>query len=238
MATEELNSKLVIYGNETDQQSFALARALDVKLESIERAPKTWHLLVGGGRLELVGQDDVRFALNEDDIEHRLTGFSRSGLAKACAVTRMPRILDALSGWGTDGLTMAAFGCQVVCCEVKPLVATLSRARALNVAPETHYFCGDAVEFMRLGSHEFDVIYLDDMFPLHPKGARPSKSLQILRELAANCDLTKVLDLALEVAKDRVVVKRRRNQSPASMEPDWSIEGKTVRFDVYRASSM
>ena len=159
-------------------------------------------------------------------------------LAKACAVSRLPRILDALSGWGTDGITLSAFGCKVVCCEVVPLIATLNRARALNIAPETEYFCGDAVDLMNLGSHEFDVIYLDDMFPQHPKGARPSKSLQILAELARGCDFPDVLDTARKVSKDRVVVKRRRNQPPERDEPAWSVNGKTIRFDVYRTSSI
>ncbi|MCY3860147.1 MAG: class I SAM-dependent methyltransferase [Gammaproteobacteria bacterium] len=238
MATDALSSECVIYGDVSDTKSISLAKALNVKLESDEKTPDRWHLVITSGRLELVGEGGVRLTLSESEIERRLKGFVRSGLARACGVSRMPRVLDALSGWGTDGVTMAAFGCRVVCCEVIPMVATLNRARALNIAPETHYIYGDAVEFMRLGSHEFDVIYLDDMFPPHPKRARPSKSLQILSELAADCDIGGVLDTALEVSKDRVVVKRRRNQSPERNDPAWSIEGKTVRFDVYRTSSI
>ncbi|MCY4095525.1 MAG: class I SAM-dependent methyltransferase [Gammaproteobacteria bacterium] len=238
MATNELSSEFVIYGNVSDTQSISLAKALDVKLESSERVPGKPHLVVTNGRLELVGQDGLRFALSESEIERRLKGFARSGLAKACSVARTPRILDALSGWGTDGITLAAYGCRVVCCEVIPEIATLNRARALNIAPKTRFFCGDVIEFMRLGRHEFDVIYLDDMFPPHPKGARPSKSLQILGELAAVCDIEEALDTALEATKDRVVVKRRRNQPPARDLPAWSIDGKTVRFDVYRAASI
>ena len=238
MATNALSSEFVVYGDVTDTTSIALAKALEVKLESNENSPEKWHLVTTGGKLELVGQGGLRFTLSENEIERRLIGFARSGLAKACGASRMPRILDALSGWGTDGVTMAAFGCRVVCCEVMPLVATLNRARALNVAPATQYFCGDAVELMRRGGHEFDVIYLDDMFPQHPKGARPSKSLQILAELAARCNFTDVLAMARKVTRDRVVVKRRRNQPPERDKPAWSIDGRTVRFDVYRASSI
>lgn len=237
VATVEVAHDIAIYGDATDARSIALAQNLEVRLEQIEKAPDTWHLETLRGRLELVGPDGRRFALNENEIERRLVGFARSGLAKACAASRMPRILDALSGWGTDGLTLASFGCPVVCCEVMPLVATLSKARALNIAPKTRYFCGDAIDVMTGTGLEFDVIYLDDMFPQHPKGARPSKSLQILSELSGSCEFAQVLDTALDISKDRVVVKRRRNQPPERTDLAWSVHGKTVRFDVYRASS-
>ncbi|MCY4129461.1 MAG: class I SAM-dependent methyltransferase [Gammaproteobacteria bacterium] len=238
MAAGEVRPDIVIYGNKTDSRSISLAQELEAELEPIRKAPATWHLETVRGRLELVGRQGLRFALNESDIERRLVGFSHSGLAKACGASRMPRILDALSGWGTDGLTLSAFGCRVACCEVVPLIATLSRARALIVAPQIRIFCCDAVDFMKRGRHEFDVIYLDDMFPQHPKGARPSKSLQILAALAGSCDFEEVFDTALNISKDRVVVKRRRNQPPERTDPAWSVDGKTVRFDVYRASSI
>ena len=237
MATVEVVHEIVIYGDATDARSIELAKNLEVRLEQVEKAPDTWHLVTLRGELALAGPNGLRFTLNEREIERRLVGFARSGLAKACGASRMPRILDALSGWGTDGLTLAAFGCPVVCCEMMPLVATLSKARALNVAPETPYFCGDAIDFMTFSGHEFDVIYLDDMFPQHPKAARPSKSLQILAELAGRCEFAQVLGTALDIAKDRVVVKRRRNQPPERDDPAWSLDGKTVRFDVYRTSS-
>lgn len=236
MATDPIGCDFAIYGDVADPQSISLAQALEVQLQPISKAPKSWHLVILDGRLELVGLAGLRFALDDTEIERRLMRFSRSGLAKACGASSKPRILDALSGWGTDGVTLAAFGCSVVCCEVIPLVATLNKARALNIAPATQYYCCDAIDFMRSGNPEFDVVYLDDMFPRHPKGARPSKSLQILAELAGNCDLSHVLEEALKVSRDRVVVKRRRNQPPASEKPAWSVEGKTVRFDVYRSS--
>ena len=238
MAAGEISPDIVIYGDMTDSRSISLAQDLEAKIEPIRNAPVSWHLEIAGDRLELVGRRGLRFALNESEIERRLVGFSRSGLAKACGASRGPRILDALSGWGSDGLTLSAFGCRVVCCEVVPLITTLSRARALIVAPETRFLCCDAVDFMRRGCHEFDVIYLDDMFPQHPKGARPSKSLQILAELAGSCDFAELFDTALNISKDRVVVKRRRNQPPERADPAWSVEGKTVRFDVYRAASI
>lgn len=237
MATDTIESVFAIYGDVQDAQSISLAQDLEVQLEPISKAPNGWHLVTLDGRLELVGLDRLRFTLDEAEIERRLIGFSQSGLAKACGASRSPHVLDALSGWGTDGVTLAAFGCSVVCCEVVPLVMTMNRARAMNIAPETQYFCGDAIDFMRCGSLEFDVVYLDSMFPQHPKGARPSKSLQVLSELAGNCELVDVFDAALAISKDRVVVKRRRNQQPVREEPEWSIDGKTVRFDVYRSSS-
>ncbi len=238
MAADELRSEVAIFGDPDDRRSVSLAENLKVALKPRVDAPDTWHLVAAGGNLEISGPNGIRFALSEAEIEQRLMGFSQSSLAKACAASRMPRIFDALSGWGTDGLTLSMFGCEVVSCEINPLVATLSRSRVLTMAPEMLVLCCDANDYLRCGSHHFDVIYLDAMFPEHPKGARPSKSLQVLAALAESCDLSQTLKLARCVAADRVVVKRRRNQAPEDEQPAWSVEGKTVRFDVYRSSSM
>jgi 16S rRNA (guanine1516-N2)-methyltransferase len=49
-------------------------------------------------------------------------------------------------------------------------------------------------------------------------------------------DADALLMLALAVARQRVVVKRARHAPPlGSLQRAWTIEGKVLRFDVYRA---
>ncbi len=236
MAASTTKKGLAVYGDPHDPRTHRLVDRLGLALMPRSREPDCWRLSVTDGQLELVGPSDIHFRLFENEIERRLSGFEHSGLAKACAISRLPRVLDAFGGWGTDGLTLAASGCQVVCCEISPIIATLCRARALNMNLPIHCICDDAFAVMRAAVQEFDVIYLDAMFPAHPKGARPSKALQILAELAVVCDVGQALAEARRIAMDRVVVKRRRNQ-PSECPPDWSISSKTIRFDVYRALS-
>ena len=202
-------------------------------LVSKSSAPSAWHLLVERDALVLCRENGDRFSLSADEIERRLDGFSQSGLAKACQVATKPTVLDGLSGWGTDGLSLAIAGCTVVCCEMNPLVLALSKARMLAMGMNVTMVNDDVSNIIATQGKHFDVIYLDEMFPDHPKGALPSKAMQVLSELATTCDIEGVFEQALKVVKSRVVVKRRRLQPPLSIAPSWSIQSKTVRFDVY-----
>lgn len=229
--------ELFVVGDLADPTNFALATRLGLSLQPIAQEPSHWHLILKEGNLLLVDPSGESLSLNENEVDQRRTGFTRSGLARACGATNKPRILDALGGWGTDGLSLAAFGCEVVCCESNPMVCAMSHARAIKMNLHATFVCDDALEYLRAQSRVFDTIYLDPMFPEHPTGARPSKSMQWLARLAGPCDISAIFAAALASAMDRVVVKRRANQATELPEPDWSIRQKTVRFDVYRTSS-
>lgn len=237
MAAKELTPAVNLYGDLANEGNLALAERLELTLVASASAPPGWHLIVESGELLLASGANVRFRLAENEVERRLDGFVQSGLAKACQVVIKPVILDALSGWGTDGLTMAIAGCEVVCCEVNPLVMLLSKNRMLAMGMDIEMLNDDAANVIAKQGTRFDVIYLDEMFPEHPKGALPSKALQVLSELAANCNIEQLLELAIETAKNRVVVKRRRNQPPVSASTSWSIQSRTVRFDVYATNN-
>ncbi|MYD44312.1 MAG: hypothetical protein F4W90_10545 [Gammaproteobacteria bacterium] len=237
MATSEAAIARTVFGAVNDPRARTLASQLDAELRPCSQAPASWHVVYKLDELQLVAPDGALFKLEEDEIEQRLVGFSRSALVKACAAQRKPRILDALSGWGTDGLALAAFGCKVVCCELHPLVAMMNHARALRMNVDVDCKHVDAMDYMRACEGEFDVVYLDAMFPAHPKGALPMKSMQVLAQLAVTCDLEMMLAQARQVATDRVVVKQRRKYGTNLPKPSWTIEGKTIRFDVYQAAA-
>lgn len=182
-------------------------------------------------------------------IAPRLRAGPRLALARACGVT-VPvadrrqdanarpglRVHDALAGWGTDGLVLAALGCTVHMSERQPLVYQRLRQRllaeAVSLAGTVTATLEDARERWCRGS-AFDVIYLDPMFGPHPKTALPAHSMQVLADLAEPVeDLDALVEEACRHATGRVVVKRRRH-APAVGSPSWRIAAKTVRFDVY-----
>ena len=81
---------------------------------------------------------------------------------------------------------------------------------------------------------DFDCIYLDPMFPDHKSTAKPAKDMQILQHLTDNQNIEKCFELALEKARNRVVVKRPAKAEPISdLTPDLVYKQKTIRFDVY-----
>lgn len=169
-------------------------------------------------------------------IARRVRRGRRLPLARACGAGPGVRLHDALAGWGTDGLVLAALGCIVRMSECQPLIHGVleERLRRLDVKKNVACHLEDASDLWR-GGASFDVVYLDPMFGEHPKTALPAKHMQVLAELADTVDdrqITRLIDQALTVALSRVVVKRRA-AAPALGRPAWSIAGRSVRFDVY-----
>lgn len=178
-------------------------------------------------------------------IAPRLRAGSRLALARACGVGTgiaaagaQPRLRvhDALAGWGTDGLVLAALGCDVHMSERQPLVYQRLAQRLQVDVPASAGAVTAALEDARERwgkDPAFELIYLDPMFGLHPKTAQPARCMQVLAELAHPIeDLDALVEEARRHATGRVVVKRRRHAPPVG-EPSWRIAAKSVRFDVY-----
>ena len=95
----------------------------------------------------------------------------------------------------------------------------------------------DAKDYLKkLDSRHYpDVIYFDPIFPEKTKTALSRKSAMLLRETVGDdVDSAEVFELALKIAKKRVVVKRPLHaKNINSLKPDIVFAGKAVRFDVY-----
>lgn len=199
-----------------------------------------WH----DGRLVLYRDRDPRgVSLQPDDFERRAT--MRGELARACGVTfgHKPRVLDAMAGLGVDGMTLNALGCAVVMIERDPGLWVLLDSFVQiyqAVGGNARVVRADAWNWLQSALHaeaEFDVVFLDPMFPTRSKGALPGKSLQFLAEITEpdRHPLGDWIELARPRAQARVVLKRRL-RDPLTGVPDWQIKGRSVRYDVYRGT--
>jgi len=151
-------------------------------------------------------------------------------------------VVDATAGLGGDMVLMLTMGIRVIGIEQSPLLFMLLYDRLNNasgsIAPEQFdLHCADSNVFLHQLEPAPQVVYLDPMFPARRKtSALPKKALVELRSLAARPEsATALLCTARRVARSRVVVKRLPESAPIAEQPDWSHEGKTVRYDVYRA---
>ena len=157
-------------------------------------------------------------------------------------------ILDATAGLGRDAFVLATLGCSVHLVERSPVIATLlsdglSRAaQSSEIAPIIDLMrvtIGDAekvLEDLRVENYP-DVVYLDPMFPSQNKSALAKIEMRIIRDIVGDDqDAPRLLALALEKAKKRVVVKRPRHAKPLALTgifPSFLVEGKSNRYDVY-----
>ena len=156
-------------------------------------------------------------------------------------------VLDTTGGMGKDSFLMAGYGCRVHIIEQNQIVAALlqdglwrasQHVDTCDIAKRIHLSVQDSHQLLRsfIGlEKEYDVIYLDPMFPKRNKSALVKKEMQILQKLIGYEDDTdQLFTTALAVAAKRVVVKRpKTSPSLAHTKPSHSLSGKNTRFDVY-----
>jgi 16S rRNA (guanine1516-N2)-methyltransferase len=176
-------------------------------------------------------------------LQHRHPG--KELLIKALGGKR-PTVVDATAGLGRDSFVMATNGCTVTMCERMPVVAALLEDGLMraNISIDTMEIaarmslvkCGAADYLERLSAMDFpDVVYLDPMFPVSGKSALVKKEMRLFHSLVGlDEDSAALLDIALQRARHRVVVKRPP-KAPylAERKPQLSVSGKAVRFDIY-----
>jgi len=194
----------------------------------------------------LTGSCRVDFVGGQAGFRRRHGGSEMLVRAIGCKHNSPTYVLDATGGMGRDAFVMASHGCHVHIIERHPVIAALLEdgLQRATQQPDTKKIVerimmttGDSFHFLRKKPEkQYDVIYLDPMFPARSKSSRVKKELQMLQMLAGHGNDTKNLfTAALQAAGNRVVVKRPKAASSLpGLSPSYSLSSKKIRFDVYR----
>ncbi|KAF0804138.1 hypothetical protein A6D6_03374 [Alcanivorax xiamenensis] len=153
------------------------------------------------------------------------------------------RVCDLTTGLGRDSALMAQAGFQVLMVEREPVLHALlvdGLARAAGTPLASHLTLlplSDARDLVAALTGPFHAVFLDPMFPPREKSAAVKQDLRWLQQLCRYPDQDEeqaLLALARGLDARKVVVKRPRRAPPlAAVAASHSLEGKTVRFDVY-----
>ncbi len=195
-----------------------------------EKAPAVYADFTGGKALYRLGQGEL--------------------ITRAMGITKLdnPYIIDATAGLGRDAFVLASKGCHVTMIERAPLVFllledALQRARenpdTREIAERMQLINSDANDYLNTkNASPADIVYLDPMYPERKKTALVKKEMQLFQVLLKNDDPGHaLLQPALQKAGHRVVVKRpRKGEYLNQQKPDFSLTGKSIRFDVYLAN--
>lgn len=199
--------------------------------------------LPGSGpvRVEL-GEGALGWRLDEARVRHEM-------IVKACGVRPgvETTVFDATAGLLRDAAVLAMAGCRVRLAERSPVIGLLiadglQRAAQHDglqaLVSRLQFVPGDALAQlvdMATVPDRPDVVVLDPMFPHREKSALVKKDMQAFQAVVGeDGDADALLLPALRVARKRVVVKRPRLAPPlAGRKPDFVVEGKSGRFDVY-----
>jgi len=153
-------------------------------------------------------------------------------------------VLDATVGLGRDAAMLAALGYEVTAVERSPIVFALledglRRAMDDPIMRETlggrlHIVQGEASEVLERLEPKPDAVLIDPMYPPRRKAsALAGKAIRMVREVVgADDDAAELLATARRLVR-RVAVKRADDAPPLAESPSGTIEGKTVRFDLY-----
>ncbi|MCQ2543754.1 MAG: class I SAM-dependent methyltransferase [Lachnospiraceae bacterium] len=153
-------------------------------------------------------------------------------------------ILDATAGMGEDSLLLAAAGFEVDLYEYNPVIAALLRDSLKRAAAEPSMADivsrmvlheEDSIKAMEKLEYSPDVVVLDPMFPERQKSASVKKKFQLLQKLECPCATEEELFNAAKKCNPRKIVIKRplKGAFLDGKKPDYSLEGKAIRYDVF-----
>lgn len=189
----------------------------------------------------------VDFTAGRQGFRLRQHGQAREAIVRACGIGKAPElhIVDATAGLGHDAFVLASHGAIVTMLERSVVVAALLRDGLQRAEQEGAHHITSRLTLIRAEAVDWlnqsdwpaaDAVYLDPMYRPPRRKAAAAKPLAMLEKLLEQQQQNNenLLTAALQAASKRVVVKRQRlaptlGQAP----PNFSITGRSTRFDVY-----
>jgi 16S rRNA (guanine1516-N2)-methyltransferase len=187
------------------------------------------------------------------DFVHGNTGYRRlhgggihQPLARAAGLKAgvRPTVVDATAGLGVDAFILASLGCKVTMIERSPIMGALledglqraaSHPDTRDIVSRLQLLIGNSREIIASLPEQPATIYLDPMYPHRHTSALNKQEMRTIRTLVGDDqDAAALLETALTIAANRVVVKRPKGAPELSARrPSHIIEMKNSRFDVY-----
>ena len=184
----------------------------------------------------------------EGPILHRLKYGKGRGqnLAKAVGMkfNKNRNIIDATAGLGYDSFILASLGANVTLIERSQKMHTLLQngidegisfgGEIEKIVNRMELLFGDSKDILPKLTPE--VIMIDTMYKDRKKTALVKNNMRLVREIVGpDSDYIELLKVALNCAKNRVVLKQPRYAKPIKeiRKCSHQILGKTIRYDIF-----
>lgn len=167
-------------------------------------------------------------------------------LAKAAGLARgvTPDIVDATAGLGRDAFLLASLGAKVTLIERSEKMHALLAAGLARAALEGGRYAETVARMTLLHGDSSvllpelkpQVVLVDPMHPPRGNTALVKKEMRQIREIVGtDPDAEKLMQVALESAQNRVVLKWPLRADPMAgiRKPSHQILGKSTRYDVF-----
>ena len=163
-------------------------------------------------------------------------------IKKALGKTEHPlNILDCTAGMLQDSLLFLCLGHQVTALEQSKILFYLlqdgiRRSKDKTIFDKLNLVNENACSYAARAKN-FDVIYYDPMYPPSKKIALSSGQLdyisKILETESIKNNSNQDFQLLQSIPARKMVVKRPTKAEPFSMQTNYQVSGKTIRFDIY-----
>ena len=184
----------------------------------------------------------------EGPILHRLKYGKGRGqnLAKAVGMkfNKNRNIIDATAGLGYDSFILASLGAKVTLIERSQKMYELLQnginegisfgGEIEKIINRMELLFGDSKDILPKLTPE--VIMIDTMYKERKKTALVKNNMRLVREIVGpDTDYIELLEVALNCAKNRVVLKQPRYAEPIKdiKKCSHQILGKTIRYDIF-----
>ena len=184
----------------------------------------------------------------EGPILHRLKYGKGRGqnLAKAVGMkfNKNRNIIDATAGLGYDSFILASLGAKVTLIERSQKMHELLQnginegisfgGEIEKIINRMELLFGDSKDILPKLTPE--VIMIDTMYKERKKTARAKNNMRLVREIVGpDTDYIQLLEVALNCAKNRVVLKQPRYAEPIKdiKKCSHQIIGKTICYDIF-----
>ena len=184
----------------------------------------------------------------EGPILHRLKYGKGRGqnLAKAVGMkfNKNRNIIDATAGLGYDSFILASLGAKVTLIERSQKMHELLQnginegisfgGEIEKIINRMDLLFGDSKDILPKLTPE--VIMIDTMYKERKKTALVKNNMRLVREIVGpDTDYIELLEVALNCAKNRVVLKQPRYAEPIKdiKKCSHQIIGKTIRYDIF-----
>ena len=181
-------------------------------------------------------------------VAHRLRfgGGRGQTLPKAIGMKdgKTPDVVDATAGLGRDAFLLASLGAYVTLIERSDVMHQLladgmeharsTDADLASIIGRMTLLHGDAKNL--LPGLDPEVVLIDPMHPPRKNSALVKKEMRQIREIVGTDeDCSELMEIALDCARKRVVLKwpQKADPMPGIRQPSHQITGKSTRYDVF-----
>jgi len=158
--------------------------------------------------------------------------------------TRELSIFDATAGMLGDSMIFLSLGHKVVSCEQSKIIYLLVKDACERAQEELPFLKnltlinGNSPDIHELNKNlDFDVIYLDPLYPQSKKSSKRSGDIALLKSAI---ELENIKDIGDEIfhrfrnkAHKKIILKRPVKAPLICNKINYQIKGKSTRFDIY-----